>query len=68
MSLAQDQQEHLEHVDASAAGKDLSRSAGVLESKGCSMDPPSSTFDPDTLIPSIRHHLGSMVNRELEQM
>ena len=68
MSFAQDQQEHLEHLDASAADKDSSRSAGVLESKGGSMEPPSSTFDPATPLLSIRHRLASIVNRELEKM
>ena len=68
MSFAQDQQEHLENLDASSADKDSSRSADVLESKGGSMEPLSSTFDPPTLILSIRHRLTSIVNRELEQI
>ena len=32
------------------------------------MEPLSSTFDPPTLILSIRHRLTSIVNRELEQI
>ena len=64
MSFGQDQQEHL---DALAAEKDSSRSAGVQESKAGSMELPS-TFDPATPILSIRHRLASIVNRELEKI
>ena len=62
ISFREDQQEHLEHLDDLAAEEDLSRSAGVPESKGSSTEPPS-TFDPATPILSIRHRLASIVNR-----
>ena len=68
MSFAQDQQEHLEHLDASAADKDSSRSAGVLESKRGSTEHPSSTFDSATPIISIRDRLARTVNHQLERM
>ena len=56
-----------QHLDTSAAEKDSSRPAGVLESKGGSTEPPS-TLDPTTPVISIRHRLASIVNRELEKM
>ena len=56
-----------QHLDTSAAEKDSSRPAGVLESKGGGTEPPS-TLDPTTPIISIRHRLASIVNRELEKM
>ena len=64
MSFGQDQQEHL---DALAAEKDSSPSAGVPESERGSTEPPS-TLNPTTPIISIRHRLPSIVNRELERM
>ena len=68
MSFAQDQQEHLEYLDAPAADKEMLRPAGVLESKGGSMEPPSSTFDSATPIISIRDRLARIVNHQLERM
>ena len=68
MSFAQDQQEHLEYLDAPAADKEMLRPAGVLESKGGSMQPPSSTFDSATPIISIRDRLARIVNHQLERM
>ena len=64
MSFGQYQEEHL---DALAAEKDSSRSAGVPESKGGSTEP-LSTLIPTTPIISILHRLASIVNRELERM
>ena len=43
------------------------RSRGVPGTNGGSTEPPS-TYDPATLILSIRHRLASIVNRELEKM
>ena len=56
-----------QHLDTSAAEKDSSRSAGLLETRRGSTEPPS-TLDPTTPIISIRNHLASIVNRELEEM
>ena len=64
MSFGQDQQEHL---DALAAEKDSSRSAGVPESKKGTTEPPS-TLNPTTPIIPTRHRLASIFNRELERM
>ena len=61
-------QDQLEHLDASAASKSSPRSQGVLESKGGSTEPPSSTVDSATPILSIRHRVVSIVNHELEKM
>ena len=63
MSSQQDQQ----HLDTSAAEKESSRPAGVLESKGGSTEP-APNLDTTTPIMSIRHRLASIVDRELEKM